>query len=266
MARSSEVPGVTLFTREEILRPDVVEDLRKHACEAYPNECVGVITRSGYERLENTSDTPEKHARLDRLTIMKLIASGEVMAIAHSHPNGPNCPSAQDMASQIELAVPFVLISTNGQGCLPPLIWGDQVEHPPLDEPGFIHGIKDCYSRIRHFGFEHGFGTFDRVVLDDFPRDWQWWVKGGDLYRDNFQGQGWVDIPFEDRQPKDAVLMSIRSSVPNHAGILVERDVLYHLSTSDEPYEPRRCPQYRPLNNLKSFQPRCIRYVGKNTV
>jgi len=250
--------------REDILRPEVIEDLRQHANECYPNECVGAIMKSGYQRLDNTAGNPETHARVSRKDTQRLLASGEMLALAHSHPNGPNCPSAQDMASQIEMDVPFVLISTNGQGCLPPLIWGDQIAPPPLDESGFIHGIKDCYSRIRHFGMLHGFGG-DPVLIDDFPRDWQWWEKNQNLYIENFRSAGFYEVPFADRAKGDVLMLKVRSDKFNHAGVLEQKDVLYHLSTGSEPYNPKRKPDRRPIHNFKHIEMMCVRYDYKKT-
>ena len=249
--------------REEILTVENVAAIREHACKEYPNECVGVVTIDGYIPLENTSDQPTISGEIDKKVYLSILASTPILAFVHSHPNGPNCPSGKDMFSQMEMAVPFVIISTNGQACLQPIIWGDQLEPPALDLKGFIHGVQDCYERIRHFGMLHGFGEFDNVTLDNFPRDWQWWLKGSDLYRDNFKDQGWKIIPFEEREARDALLLSIRSPVPNHGGVLIEKDVMYHLSTGEMPFEPMRSPQYKPINNFKSFSPMCLRYIGK---
>jgi cell wall-associated NlpC family hydrolase len=72
------------------------------------------------------------------------------------------------------------------------------------------------------------FRTEKGVIIQDKPRDFEWWVRGQSLYLDYFQETGFKLISPEEAAPGDCVLMSIRSPVPNHGGVMIEDGLLLH--------------------------------------
>lgn len=220
---------------------DAEADLREHALESYPEECIGMIRGDGsYQRLANVAAEPRLTALAPRGAIRDALAAGDLLALCHSHPGGPDCPSEPDMRAQIEMAVPFVIVSTNGQACTSPFIWGDELDdEASLIGRPFRHGVDDCYALIRRwYQRERG------VDLPEFPRNWEWWredVPGEkDLYRRHFGDAGFVEIDRADVREGDVWLAAIRSDVPNHAGVYLDGGLALHHPSSGLPSDPMR--------------------------
>lgn len=203
-----------------------IADIRAHALAEYPRECCGIIERGEYVPLANIHETPETDFRLDSA----VWCSHDVEAVVHSHPDAPDEPTASDMASQIETAVPWVLCSVSCGAVSTPYAWGTDGCVPPLIGRGFRHGPSgtddkgDCYALLRdYYLLERG------VVLPEFPRDNEWWKQGKDLYSDCFALAGFRDLgALETPETGDVVLMSINSPVLNHAAIYVGNDMILH--------------------------------------
>jgi cell wall-associated NlpC family hydrolase len=92
----------------------------------------------------------------------------------------------------------------------------------PLTGRQFVLGHADCWSLIMdYFRTEHG------ITLPNYSVDRHWWEQGENLYMDN-----WYECGFREfdgpSQPGDMVIMQVQSTVPNHAGILLEGNVLLH--------------------------------------
>lgn len=218
-----------------------VADLREHALGEYPRECIGYIDRTGrYGPLQNVADRPEAFAVASPRVITRLLHAGNLRALCHSHPGGPDCPSESDMRAQIEMQVPFVIVATNGQATAEPFAWGDQLlDDAPLVGRPFRHGVEDCYGSIRLWWWrERG------ELLPDYPRNWEWWLPDRpgekDLYRRNFADAGFREIDRSEVRPGDVWLAAIRSTVPNHAGVFLDHGLALHHPSSGLPYDPTR--------------------------
>lgn len=232
--------------------PDIIAAIRQHAIVEFPKESCGFVTPDGYRPCRNVAENPEADFAISP---EEYLAAGTVLAVVHSHPNGPVFPSAFDMRGQIDMAVPWGLVATNGEIASVPFFWGDGVPIPPLVGRDFRHGpsgtdgLGDCYAVIKD-GFAVGRGgmaaqgvtghwPFDPIGLPEFPRDDEWWTKGGDLYRDGFQVAGFSRIGIEDARPGDVFLAQIRSPVPNHGGLyLGDGLILHHLASRLSRREP----------------------------
>lgn len=127
--------------------PGAIEAMREHAIEAYPCEAIGYIDRVGlYHRLKNIAAEPEKFAAADGKIIAALMHRGDMRALFHSHPSGPDCPSQADMITQASFDLPFIICATNGQATAEPFAWGDDlIDERPLIGRAFRHGVDDCY-------------------------------------------------------------------------------------------------------------------------
>lgn len=241
-----------------LLNPRIVADIQEHAIDAFPDEACGLITEAGYVRCVNASPTP----RDDFMIPPEQYLDHDVLAVVHSHPNGPDAPSAQDMRGQIDSAVPWVIVATNGKACRPPFAWGDSLAIPPLIGRQFRHGVSDCYDAVRdcfRLGKEAGAQLgcewpHDAVTLPAAPRDADWWNDGGDLYRQNFSGAGFERI--DQPEPGAVFLASIMSKVPNHAGVYLGRGLVFH-------HLQNRLSRRDPVNALGMKRvSHWLRYVG----
>jgi len=184
-----------------------------HAKEAYPHESVGFLTKRGYSPVKNIAANPCERFEVSREDVKKY--RGRVVAVIHSHPNGPYYPSASDMRGQIDWGVPWGIIYVSEGAPRAPFFWGDALPIRPLIGRPFQHGISDCYSYVRDYYRLH-----KDIVLDEFPRDWDWWLQGKDLYTQNFKSQGFYEIEASHVREGDCFLAQFgKSPVINHAGV-----------------------------------------------
>ena len=244
-----------LLTGEPLMTEEAVAALREHARRAYPQECVGAVLDDGsYQPLENASSSPEVTAHLSSEALLGLLQSGRLRALCHSHPDGPDAPSAQDMRSQWEMSMPFVIVSTNGEATLPPFAWGDTLVEAPLLGRPFRHGVTDCYALIRsYYRQERG------VVLGDYPRDWEWWNGEANLYEDNFSREGFLPTDPAGIREGDVWLAAVRSKVANHAGVYLGEGLALHHASSRLAYDPARLSKREPLARWAPFITHWIR-------
>jgi proteasome lid subunit RPN8/RPN11 len=230
---------------EKLVTEDAVGAMREHTIAAYPCEAVGFLLSDGsYRPMENVSDDPEVGARVNSELLAEAMTSGSLRAFFHSHPNGPDCPSEQDMRSQIELDVPWIICSGNETATLPPFAFGDQLTDPsPLVGRPFRHGVTDCYAAIRAWWLaERG------VLLPDYPRQWEWWLDGeSDLYQRNFADAGFRSIDSSEVQPGDVWLAQVRAPVPNHAGVYLGDGLAFHHPSSQLAFDPARLSKREPV-------------------
>ena len=232
----------------DLAAPGAMADLQRHALMCYPEECMGYLDRDGrYVPVANVSDRPDLSGLADPVVLEAAMRRGDLRALCHSHPGGPDCPSEQDMLYQIEVEVPFVIVSTNGQVCSAPFAWGDQLlDERDLVGRGFRHGVDDCYALIR----AHRFRTRGEL-LPDYARNWEWWLDGTpgekDLYRRFFADAGFYEIDPAQVRDGDCWMAAVRSAVPNHAGVYLDGGLALHHPSSGLAYDPSRLSKREPV-------------------
>lgn len=94
---------------------DVTEQIKAHALEEYPRECVGYVVEDAYHRLENISEDPNRYQLSldDRFMLFEM--GDKLKALVHSHPVLDNSPSECDLGAQKVSGFPFWIIGTDGQ-------------------------------------------------------------------------------------------------------------------------------------------------------
>lgn len=202
-----------------MFEPDTINDIRDHAVREYPKESCGFVVKGEYIPLENISETPEQSFKIADELYAKY--EDDLDAIIHSHPDGPDHPSERDMVNQAATAVPWGIVTVaNGTAQLP-FFWGDGVEVPPLIGREFRHGVTDCYSYIRdYYRVERG------VTIPDYPRGYDWWYEGKDLYSENFRNAGFT--PVDEPEVGDVGLAKIHAPVINHGMIYLGNGLIGH--------------------------------------
>ena len=261
----------------EAPHPRVVAAMQRHAIESYPRESCGLLIDGVYMPCANIHPTPEKDFQIDATTWNASFLAGQVQALVHSHPGGPDHPTKTDMEQQIATALPWGILCTDGQVAGKPFWFGDQAPVPPLDKRSFRHGVTDCYALIRDwYRLRRG------VTLQDFPRDWEWWLpqrkEDGtlgeplNLYKDGFAAAGFVEISGEERREGDVFLAEIRTrdmeragmkpGTPNHGGIYLGRDLALHHLTARMPVDPTRLAEETPIGRYRNHITYWLRYVG----
>lgn len=231
--------------------------MMKEAVEAYPNEAVWFITEAGCWQAENTAADPQNAFSVSQEDTLKATTE-TLLAVVHSHPHHPPCPSEADMKGQIATGVPWGIIGTDGTTALKPYWWGATTPVADLRNRSFHHGITDCYSLIRDY-----YRTEMDILLPEYPRSWEWWTKGNkeapqNLYVEGFASAGFVQIPMGvnpdhflglevEPEPGDMWFTQLFSPVPNHGGVYLGNGLCLHHLSSSKPVDPSRPVREEPI-------------------
>ena len=74
------------------------DDIKRHAEEAYPRECCGVITETKTIRCTNASNQPYKNWFIDWRELSRIVERGHLIrGYYHSHVDAPAIPSKNDL-------------------------------------------------------------------------------------------------------------------------------------------------------------------------
>lgn len=229
--------------------PEAIAAAKAHALSSWPLESCGLIVGGEYLPCENISATPEDAFRIADSTIAQHGAA--IQAVVHSHPKGVPSPSSADMVSQISMDCIFGIIPCNKNEVLGDIVWfGDFLLEQPLIGQKFIHGVTDCFTTVRGY-----FWQTKGVKLPDLPRDADWWKDNQNLYVENFERMGFTLVDRSEAAPGDCFLGKVRSPVPNHGGVILERGLgLHHLDG--------RLSRREPLLRWERFITHFLRYTG----
>ena len=206
------------------MRQKTIDAILAHAQRDYPAECCGVLAQRGrverYFPCLNRSADPTEHFELDPVGYAAAEDWGEVVAIVHSHPGdgATTQPSELDQLQCDVNELPWVIASWPEGDIRTIFPRGDR----PLVGRQFVLGHADCWSLIMdYYRQEHG------LILPNYSVERHWWDEGENLYMDNWYECGFREFSGE-AQPGDMVIMQVQSTVPNHAGILLDGNMLLH--------------------------------------
>lgn len=202
----------------------LIDAIAAHAGAEYPRECCGVVVQTGrrerYIPCRNLAADPTEQFHLSPEDYAMAEDQGTVTAVVHSHPDATTQPSELDKALCDAMMLPWHIIS-----------WpeGDfRTLHPrgelSLIGRPFVLGVYDCWGLVMsYFRQTHG------IELTDYRVDHPWWE---DAYPENFYRDCWYECGFRafngPPQPGDMVMMQVQSNKWNHAGILLEGNMLLH--------------------------------------
>ena len=247
--------------------------MEAHARDAFPGEASGAVfgsqDRPAYHPVDDVADNSRAGFRIEEAVLRRMEeVHGPLLAIVHTRSSTADegqdadpllsIPSAAEMRAQMSLAVPFGVVVCERSRCIDGFWFGDQCPTLPLLGRPFRHGVTDCYSLIRDF-----YRLERNVLLPDYPRDWNWWLQGLDLYRAGFEEAGFRPLDPEDADQADAVLFQMRSKVPNHAAVLLDGGWMLHHPASVRPCDIMRVSYREPLARWKRHVVQWVRYEGR---
>lgn len=204
----------------------VIVTAKEHARSAFPKESCGLIVKDRYIPCSNSSDEPPDRFKISMEEFVRVSKEhGPVLAVVHSHVNGPDYPSKLDMESQMAMNVPWGIIVVKPGYVAEPFWFGDGVPVPPLLERPFRWGVTDCYALVRDWYRL----SFD-MHLPNFPREDEWWLNGGNMFEDCYEEAGFVRLDGKrlPEKPGDVVVGKIYSKVPNHCGVYEGDGLMLH--------------------------------------
>jgi proteasome lid subunit RPN8/RPN11 len=195
----------------------------EHAEREYPREACGlIIVERGVETYVPCRNlaTGTDHFALDPTSYDAAERRGEIVAVFHSHPNAAPTPSQADLVACEASGLPWHIVG------VPSLLWAGIEPNgyiAPLVGRDWSHGVLDCYAIVRdYYKQERG------IELMQFERHDDWWLRGENLYLDNFGKAGFKAVPESELDVGDVILMQMRSKVPNHAGIYIGGNIILH--------------------------------------
>lgn len=243
----------------------------EHAKAEYPKECCGLVIDGyiengvvfgDYVRMSNVHQDPTNSFAMSKSERIPYLH--RITALVHSHPDWHPAPSAADMTGQMNMAIPWIILSTNGSNCTAPFAFGDELGDIDLEDRPFRHGVTDCFDGIRDY-----YKQKKGIILPNFARDWEWWNDGQDLYSKGFEKAGFklIETP-EIRdiarliEPDDVFILSMRSNVPNHGGIYLGDGLIYHHLGSERagPYSPKHRSTIESAMRWMDYRPTILRY------
>lgn len=207
------------------MRKRTEEAIRAHARAEYPRECCGLIIAIGrkerYIPCRNDAKGTE-HFVLNAEDYAAAEDQGKVIAVVHSHPDGPRTPSVADLVSCESSGLPWVMLPVYPGEESPLVHFEPSGYSQPLIGRPFFHGVLDCYTIVKDwYQRERG------ITLRDFYRPDNWWDTEQELYLDNFELAGFRRLPDGVALlPGDVILMQLRSKRTNHAGVYLGNEPL----------------------------------------
>ncbi len=201
---------------------ETITAMRSAACEAFPKEMCGVISKGKFFKAENISPEPNISWLIDQ----NFQSEFEVIdGVVHSHCKPYRRePTSHDIALQMQEGSPWGILYTDGSHASKPLWWGDFRLEEPLKGREFIHGVKDCYSAIRSWIWQKR-----QIYLPDVPRDYDWWAEptGKGLYGELI-GKYTTRIQPNEVREGDVALFQFAAKVPHHAAVVTAGGLMYH--------------------------------------
>lgn len=209
--------------------PEVIAAIKADGIARYPEEACGLVTADGYVPFPNVADDPRRHFEMP-VEALSLIAAGGVLAVAHSHPDGPAGPSLADQQQQIAMGIPWGIVVVRGEMAEEPIWWGPGIPDQPYSGRDFRWGPTGTDGKGDCFALVHDWYRRERgLVMRERARDGTWQDHSPLLYEDGWKDEGFTPVFRQDLQPGDAILFSIRNKGRlNHAGVFVGDGVFLH--------------------------------------
>ena len=203
------------------LSSEILAKIRAHAEAAAPHECCGLLVDGHYWPCRNRSVLPHQFD-LAPEDWAAAEDTGTIQAVVHSHVDQSAEPSQADLLGCERTGLPWVILAIPSGEVRTIAPSGYQM---PLLGREFVWGICDCFTLVRDYYRE----TLN--ILIETPAEGYepgFWKRGQDWYG-RFADYGFVKLPPDTSlQLHDVILMQIRSTVANHAGIYVGDGLMLH--------------------------------------
>ena len=165
------------------MTPQTIEAIRAHAVRGGPREACGLLVvvrgREQYIACRNLAGNAG-HFILSSEDYAEAENRGEIIAVVHSHPNGPATPSEADRTACEASGLIWHIVPVSCASGQPEA--GEIVTlapcgyEAPLVGREFPHGVNDCYQLVRDwYRRERG------IELKNFMRIDGWWERGENL-------------------------------------------------------------------------------------
>jgi proteasome lid subunit RPN8/RPN11 len=204
----------------------VMAKIHKHAAQQAPQEACGVLMvykgRHVYFPCRNLAqyDAADPTFIIHPEDWKTAEDMGEIVMVVHSHVFRPPQPTDADRVHCEKTQLPWLIVNH-------PLCTYVQFEpsgyEAPLYGRHYTHGVLDCYQFCRDY-----YKRTLSIELRNYEYPEFFWDKGLNLYRENFEKEGFVEIKGGPLKLHDALLMMCEADVESHAAVLIEDNVIGH--------------------------------------
>ncbi|WP_336803871.1 C40 family peptidase [Erwinia aphidicola] len=207
------------------MREKLLTAIREHVIAEYPREACGVVVQQGRKQVyipcRNVAEKPEESFTLSPDDYIAAEKQGEILMIVHSHPDvAVLVPSETDRIHCDHSGLEWGIMSwPDGDWCtLSPRCDRDYVGRP------WVLGHADCWSLIvDYYRREYG------ITLRNWSVDYEWWNEGRESrYDDNWQDEGFVEVPLAEMRPGDMIMFQSGAPVTNHAALYQGDNIMLH--------------------------------------
>lgn len=203
----------------------IKQEVILHAKEEYPGECCGlaVVVKGRLRYFPCQNVNPGGQFAISTKDYADAAEEGEIIGVCHSHVSESPTPSQSDLIGIEKTKLPWLIVNPDTETFTVTYPCGFKL---PLLGRKFEHGTVDCLSLIRDYYADLN------IFMPDYERTNDWWLHGGDLYREHFSECGFIKIggsEFTDIKKHDVIIMQVGSPVPNHGAIyLGDNQIMQH--------------------------------------
>lgn len=213
---------------------EALKEFHMAAVAGFPEEICGLVVKGEFILCKNIAKDKNISFLLHHKDYAVWTVTNSIGACLHSHTNGDNFPSKEDMKGQLRMGKPWGISVTDGKEIKETFFWGDTLPIPTLLGRSFRHGITDCYALARDWYRMIG------ISLPMGPREPEWWNKGQNILDEGFKESGFERLEnFNDLQVGDGLVGHVGVQVNNHCGVYVGNGcILHHLPNRLSRVEP----------------------------
>jgi cell wall-associated NlpC family hydrolase len=210
-------------------------DIKAHAQTQVPHEACGFIVLNNDGDLEvvtspNINLDPRNRFTTSPESYLRAKKLGSIVGLYHSHPQDSSEPTAADRIMHKIAKVPGVIYSV-GQDTFTEV--STDTQDYPLMGREFVWGIFDCGTLIRDY-YRDKVG----ITLEaEHPTEHEW-ITGARTYLPYLYANNFTIVPPISMKLHDIILVQLTAQHPNHAGIYIGANTIFHhlhqrLSTED---------------------------------
>lgn len=193
----------------------------------FPEEACGLIIlwkgRYKWVPCENIHQKKDTEFAISSQDFKKAYDLGQIVCVVHSHTDGNKEFSDFDRQSQQRQGYDWLLVSTDGNSAEISATITAPKKAVALYGRQYKFGVYDCLTFVRDW-YKQEWG----IHINDYDRKENFWDYGEELYLDNYQAEGFVEVALQDIRYGDVILLALGGPITAHAGVYLGNNKFGH--------------------------------------